>query len=122
MNVALPSIERSLNATASQLQWAVDSSPLVFAALLLTAGTIGDRFGRRGTLMTGLAIFGVGSALAAFSRNPSELIGFRALMGIGAAAIYPTTLSIIPNMFEGHERGRAIGILAALAGAGVGAE
>jgi EmrB/QacA subfamily drug resistance transporter len=119
MNVALPSIERTLQASASQLQWTVDAYTLVFAALLLTAGTIGDRFGRRGTLMAGLAIFGAGSALAAFSQDPTALIGFRALMGIGAAAIYPTTLSIITNMFEGAERGRAIGIWAALAGAGV---
>jgi EmrB/QacA subfamily drug resistance transporter len=119
MNVALPSIADSLNANSSQLQWIVDAYTLVFASLLLSAGTIGDRYGRRGTLMSGLAIFGVGSVLAAFSTGPWMLIGFRGLMGIGAAAIYPTTLSIITNMFTGKERGRAIGIWAALAGVGV---
>jgi len=119
MNVALPSIADSLNANSSQLQWIVDAYTLVFASLLLSAGTIGDRYGRRGTLMSGLTIFGVGSVLAAFSTGPWVLIGFRALMGIGAAAIYPTTLSIITNMFTGKDRGRAIGIWAALAGVGV---
>ncbi len=119
MNVALPSIERDLHADSSQLQWTVDAYSLVFASLLLTAGTLGDRYGRRGTLMTGLAVFGGGSALAAFAPGVGWLIAFRALMGIGAAAIYPTTLSIITNMFEGQERARAIGIWAALAGVGV---
>jgi EmrB/QacA subfamily drug resistance transporter len=119
MNVAIPSIQASLHADSSQLQWTIDAYTLVFAALLLSAGTLGDRYGRRGTLMTGLAIFGVGSALAAFSTASWQLILFRALMGVGAAAIYPTTLSIITNMFEGVERGRAIGIWAALAGVGV---
>jgi EmrB/QacA subfamily drug resistance transporter len=119
VNVALPSIEESLHATSSQLQWTVDAYTLVFASLLLTAGTLGDRYGRRGTLMVGLAIFGCGSAFAAFSSGPWELIAFRALMGVGAAAMFPTTLSIITNMFEGAERGRAIGIWAALSGVGV---
>ena len=119
MNVALPSIERALHANSSQLQWTVDAYTLVFASLLLTAGTIGDRCGRAGTLMTGLAMFGVGSVLAAFAPSATWLIAFRAMMGIGAAAIYPTTLSIITNMFEGAERGRAIGIWAGLAGVGV---
>jgi EmrB/QacA subfamily drug resistance transporter len=119
MNVALPSIADDLHANSSQLQWIVDAYTLVFASLLLSAGTIGDRFGRRGTLMAGLAIFGAGSVLAAFSTSPWTLIGFRALMGIGAAAIFPTTLSIITNMFTGKDRGRAIGIWAALAGVGV---
>ncbi|HEX4490759.1 MAG TPA: MFS transporter [Acidimicrobiia bacterium] len=119
MNVALPSIERDLGASSSQLQWAVDAYTLVFASLLLTAGTLGDRYGRRGTLMLGLLVFGVGSAIASFSTTPTLLIAFRAFMGLGAAAIYPTTLSIITNMFTGRERGRAIGIWAALAGVGV---
>jgi EmrB/QacA subfamily drug resistance transporter len=119
MNVALPSIADSLHANSSQLQWVVDAYTLVFASLLLSAGTVGDRYGRRGTLMIGLAIFGIGSLLAAFATNPWSLISFRALMGIGAAAIFPTTLSIITNMFTGAERGRAIGIWAALAGVGV---
>src|SRR5213075_1424940 len=106
MNVALPSIERSLHASTSQLQWTVDAYTLVFASLLLTAGTIGDKYGRRGTLMAGLAIFGTGSVLAAFASSAESLIAFRALMGLGAAAIFPTTLSIITNIFEDDERGR----------------
>ncbi len=121
MNVALPSIERSLHASTTQLQWTVDAYTLVFASLLLTAGTIGDKYGRRGTLMAGLAIFGTGSVLASFAGSPEWLIAFRALMGVGAAAIFPTTLSIITNIFEGEERGRAIGIWAALAGVGIAA-
>ncbi len=119
LNVALPSIVRDLGATTSQLQWTVDAYTLVFAGLLLTAGTLGDRYGRRGTLMVGMAIFGTGSAAAAFSGSPSVLIAFRAVMGLGAALIFPSTLSIITNIFEGAERGRAIGIWAALSGAGV---
>ena len=119
VNVAIPSIQLSLGVTSSQLQWIVDAYTLVFASMLLTAGTMGDRYGRRGTLMVGLTVFGGGSALAAFATEPWELIAFRALMGLGAAAIYPTTLSIITNMFEGTERGRAIGIWAALGGVGV---
>src|SRR5438105_729505 len=74
LNVALPSIERTLHATSSQLQWTVDAYTLVFASLLLTAGTLGDRYGRRGTLMTGLLILGVGSALAAFAGSAAQLI------------------------------------------------
>jgi EmrB/QacA subfamily drug resistance transporter len=121
LNVALPSIERSLHATTSELQWTVDAYTLTFASLLLVAGNLGDRYGRRGALLTGLVIFGVGSALAAFAPSPTWLIAFRALMGLGAAAIFPTTLSIITNIFEGDERGRAIGIWAALAGVGIAA-
>ncbi len=121
MNVALPSIERSLGATSSQLQWVVDAYTLVFASLLLTAGTLGDRYGRRGALMVGLVIFGAGSALASSASSAWWLIGFRALMGLGAAAIFPTTLSIITNIFEGRERGRAIGIWAGLSGVGIAA-
>lgn len=119
LNVALPSLVRDLGASSSKLQWTVDSYTLVFACLLLTAGTVGDRFGRRGALMTGLAIFGTGSALAAFAPSASALIAFRAVMGIGAAFIFPTTLSLITNIFEGRERARAIGIWSALSGVGV---
>jgi EmrB/QacA subfamily drug resistance transporter len=121
LNVALPSIERSLHATSSQLQWMVDAYTLTFASLLLVAGNLGDRYGRRGALLVGLVIFGVGSGLAAFAPSAGWLIALRALMGLGAAAIFPTTLSIITNVFEGDERGRAIGIWAALAGVGIAA-
>jgi EmrB/QacA subfamily drug resistance transporter len=119
VNVALPSIQRSLHASSSQLQWTVDAYTLVFASLLLTAGTVGDRYGRRGTLMAGLVVFGTGSALAAFAPDAHWLIADRAAMGFGAAAIFPTTLSIITNLFRGRERARAIAIWAAMAAVGV---
>jgi EmrB/QacA subfamily drug resistance transporter len=116
LNVALPTIVDELDATNSQLQWMVDSYVLVFAGLLLTAGALGDRFGRRGALQFGFVIFGIGSLLSALSSTPSQLIGARAFMGIGGAFIMPATLSIITNVFPPHERGRAIGIWAGVAG------
>ena len=119
LNVALPTIVRDLSATNSQLQWMVDSYTLVFASLLLTAGTLGDRFGRRGALVLGLAIFGIGSLLSATATDPGQLIATRALMGIGGAFIMPATLSILTNVFPAKERGAAIGIWAGVAGVGV---
>ena len=101
LNVALPTIRTDLDATSSQLQWIVDAYLLVFAGLLLSAGSLGDRFGRRRTLFTGLTIFGLGSLCAALSSGSTELIASRAVMGIGAAAIMPTTLSILTNTFTG---------------------
>ena len=113
LNVALPTLARpesqgGLDATTSQLQWMVDAYTLVFAGLLLTAGSLGDRFGRRGALQVGLSVFGLGSLLSAMASSPSQLIASRALMGIGGAFIMPGTLSLITNVFEGKERGRAI--------------
>ena len=119
LNIALPSIVRELHASTSQLQWMVDSYTLVFAGLLLTAGSLGDRFGRRPALQLGFAIFGLGSLLAALSGDANQLIGFRAFMGIGGAFIMPATLSIITNVFPARERGRAIGVWAATAGVAV---
>ena len=119
LNIALPSIVRELHASTSQLQWMVDSYTLVFAGLLLTAGSLGDRFGRRPALQLGFAIFGLGSLLAALSGDADQLIGFRAFMGIGGAFIMPATLSIITNVFPARERGRAIGVWAATAGVAV---
>jgi EmrB/QacA subfamily drug resistance transporter len=116
MNVAIPTIVRDLHATNSELQWMVDAYTLVFAGLLLTAGSLGDRFGRRGALQFGLIIFGIGSLAAAFTNTPEQLIATRAFMGIGGAFIMPATLSIITNVFSGPERGRAIGVWAATAG------
>jgi MFS family permease len=95
LNVALPTLVRDLGANASQLQWIVDAYALVFASLLLTAGSLGDRYGRRLVLGGGLTIFGIGSVLSAFAGSAGSLIGFRALMGIGAALIMPSTLSIV---------------------------
>ena len=119
LNVALPTIREELDASSSQLQWIVDSYLLVFAGLLLAAGTLGDRFGRRRALFTGLGIFGIGSVCAAVSSSSTELIASRALMGVGAAAIMPTTLSILTNIFPKDERPKAIAIWAAVSGMGI---
>jgi EmrB/QacA subfamily drug resistance transporter len=116
LNVAIPTIVRDLDATNSQLQWMVDSYTLVFAGLLLTAGALGDRFGRRGALQVGLVVFGLGSLASAFATSADQLIATRAFMGIGGAFIMPATLSIITNVFPPGERGRAIGVWAGTAG------
>jgi len=118
LNVALPTLVKELHASNSALQWVVDAYGLVFAGLLLTAGAIGDRFGRKGTLTTGLLIFGGASTAAAFSTSAGQLTAFRAVMGIGAALIMPATLSILTNVFPPHERAKAIAIWAGLAGTG----
>jgi EmrB/QacA subfamily drug resistance transporter len=119
LNVALPTIREELDASSSQLQWIVDSYLLVFAGLLLAAGSLGDRFGRKRALFAGLSVFGLGSMLAAISSDSTELIASRALMGVGAAAIMPTTLSIITNIFPKEERAKAIAVWAAVAGMGI---
>jgi EmrB/QacA subfamily drug resistance transporter len=118
LNVALPDLARGTGATQSQLQWIVDAYALVFAGLLLPAGALGDRFGRKGILLTGLVVFGAASAAAIFVNDPGTLIGLRAVIGVGAALVMPTTLSIITNIFPPEERGRAVGIWAGVAGAG----
>jgi EmrB/QacA subfamily drug resistance transporter len=118
LNVALPTLARELNASISQQQWMVDAYGLVFAGLLLTAGTIGDRFGRKGTLQAGLTVFLSGSLFAAFSHTATAIIIGRAVMGIGAAFVMPATLSILTNVFPPHERGKAIAIWAGISGAG----
>jgi EmrB/QacA subfamily drug resistance transporter len=120
LNVALPTIEREVDAGSGQLQWIVDSYTLVFAGLLLTMGALGDRFSRRGALASGLVIFGGASLASAFAESANMLIATRALMGIGGALIMPTTLSILTNVFPAGERAKAIGIWAAVAGIGVG--
>ena len=120
LNVALPSIARDLDASASGLQWVVDAYMLVFACLLLTSGSLGDRYGRRHALMFGLAWFAVFSALASTADSPTQLIVARGFMGIGGAFIYPTTLSILTNTFrDPGERARAIGVWAGVAGVGI---
>ncbi|HMS25035.1 MAG TPA: MFS transporter [Acidimicrobiia bacterium] len=119
LNVAIPTISQTLKASDQQLLWIIDAYTLVFAGLLLTAGTLGDRFGRRLLLQVGLGIFGLASLIAAFADTPLQLIIGRGLMGIGGAAIMPSTLSIITNVFPPKERTRAIGIWAAFAGIGV---
>lgn len=120
LTVALPTIVRGLDASGSQLQWMVDSYVIVFACLLLTAGALGDRFGRRGALLLGLVWFGAFSALASFATTPLQLIVARGLMGAGGAFIFPTTLSILTNVFhDRRERSRAIGIWAAVSSVGI---
>jgi EmrB/QacA subfamily drug resistance transporter len=120
VNVALPTLARELDAGTSSLQWIVDAYTLVFAGLLLAAGGLGDRFGRKGALLAGLALFGAFSAAGAFASSTGQLISARAFMGVGAALIFPTTLAIVVNVFtDPRERAAAIGIWTAIAGVGV---
>lgn len=118
LNVAIPSVQRALEASGTELQWIIDAYALVFAGFLLPAGALGDRFGRKGALLIGLVIFGGAAAVASNVSDPGQLIGARAVLGIGAALIMPATLSIIINSFPAHERSRAIAIWAAFAGVG----
>ncbi|HWG03285.1 MAG TPA: MFS transporter, partial [Trebonia sp.] len=124
LNVALKTIaepvrDGGLGASQSSLEWAINSYTLVFAGLLFTFGVLGDRIGRKRMLMIGLALFGIGSLLSAYSGSPDQLIAARAAMGLGGAAVMPQTLSIIANVFEPQERARAIGIWASAVGIGV---
>jgi EmrB/QacA subfamily drug resistance transporter len=119
LNVALPTLQRDLDASASELQWIVDSYMLVFAGLLLTAGALGDRFGRKRALSLGLLLFGAGSAFSALATSADMLIAARAVMGVGGAFIMPSTLSILTATFQGAERAKAIGIWAGVAGIGI---
>ena len=119
LNVALPTLVRELSATQSDLQWMIDSYVLIFAGLLLTMGSFGDRFGRKRALLIGLVIFGVASYGSSMATTSAQLIGGRAVMGIGAALIMPSTLSIITTIFTGKELGKAIGIWAGVAGIGI---
>jgi EmrB/QacA subfamily drug resistance transporter len=120
LNAALPSIVRHLGATTSQLQWIVDAYAVVFAGFLLSMGALGDRLGRKWLFMAGLLVFGAGSAFAAYSGSADRLTAARAIMGVGAAALMPGTLSILTNVFtEPRERVRAIGIWSGATGLGV---
>lgn len=122
VNVTLPTLVRDLNASTRQLQWIVDSYNLVFAAFVLAAGSLSDRFGRKGALLTGLAIFAAGSIVGSRATSPGQLIAIRAVIGLGAAVIFPTTLSILTNVFtERSERAKAIGVWGAMTGVGVAA-
>jgi len=120
LNVVLPTLVRKLHATTSQLQWIVDAYVLVFGGLMLVAGSLADRVGRKRTFLAGLAAFAVGSIWAAFSGTVGVLIAARASMGIGAALIMPSTLSIITNTFTDRgERQRALGLWSATSAAGI---
>ncbi len=120
LNVALPTIVRSLHASSGDLQWTIDAYAVVFAGLLLTSGSLGDRYGRKRVFNVGLVLFGIGSAASALSSTPHLLIASRAFMGIGAAAIMPSTLSILTNVFSDDAgRARAIGIWSGTTGLGM---
>lgn len=122
VNVTLPTLVRDLSASTRQLQWIVDSYNLVFAASVLAAGSVSDRFGRKGALLTGLGIFAAGSLLASRANSPGQLIAIRGVIGLGAAVIFPATLSILTNVFtERSERAKAIGLWGAMTGVGVAA-
>jgi len=119
LNVALPTLVRSLAATASQLQWIVDAYTLVFAGLLLTTGSLGDRFGRQRLLLLGLAVFALGSLLGSLADSAAHLIAVRALMGVGGALIMPSTLAVMTTVFPREERARAIAVWSAMAFLGI---
>ena len=117
LNVAIPTLSKDLHASESQLQWVIAAYSLVFAGMLFTAGAIGDRFGRKGALQLGLVVYVCACLYAAWSRSTGELIAARATMGLGAAFIMPSTLSILVNVFPPHERTKAIAIWAGVVGA-----
>jgi EmrB/QacA subfamily drug resistance transporter len=120
VNVTLPTLVRELGATTTDLKWIVDAYNLTFAALVLAAGSLSDRYGRKGALLTGLVIFLAGNAVATQLTSTESLIAARAAMGVGAALIFPTTLSIITNVFTDRaQRAKAIGIWGAMTGLGV---
>ncbi|MGI9031792.1 MAG: MFS transporter, partial [Ilumatobacteraceae bacterium] len=120
LNVALPTLAdpEQLGASNTELQWMVDSYALVFAGLLFTAGALGDRFGRKGALQAGLVVFALGSLVGAVADSPGQVIVGRSIMGLAAAFIMPSTLSILTNVFPGRERAKAIAIWAGISGAG----
>ena len=118
LNVAMPTLQTELDTSATMLQWIVDSYALVFAGLLLTAGALGDRFGRKGALLIGLAVFAAGSLISGLAGSAEIVIAGRAVQGAGAAFVMPATLSLIAAVFPPEERQRAIAIWVGFAGAG----
>jgi MFS transporter, DHA2 family, integral membrane protein len=118
LNVALPSMQRDLDTSAAMLQWIVDAYAIVFAGLLLTAGALGDRFGRKGALLVGLGVFAAGSLLSGVAGSAGLVIAGRGIQGAGAAFVMPATLSLIAAIFPPEERQRAIAIWVGFAGAG----
>ena len=118
LNVALPSLARATGATQREMQWIVDAYTVVFAGLLLFSGAVGDRFGRKNILIVGVVVFGAAASFALIFHQPVQLIVIRALMGVGAAFVMPTTLSIITTSFPPDERGKAVGVWVAVVGGG----
>src|ERR1700693_5778000 len=121
VNVALPSLVRQLHASNSQLQWIVDAFNLLFAGAVLAAASLSDRFGRKGMMLAGLSVFGVASLAGGLMDSPGQLIAARAVMGVGAAMVFPSTLSLLTNVFtERGEGARAIGLWCGSPGAATG--
>jgi EmrB/QacA subfamily drug resistance transporter len=119
VTVALPDIQRSLGASLSDLQWVIDAYALSLAALLLTAGSIADRVGRRVVFATGIVVFTAGSALCGAAGDPALLAVSRALQGIGGAIMFATSLALLANAFHGRDRGTAFGVFGAVTGIAV---
>lgn len=119
LNVALPTLQRELGATISELQWIMDAYSMALATLLFTMGTLGDRIGRSTILRIGMIVFGLASLVAVFAASASQVVLARVFMGTGAAMIMPATLAIITNIFPPGERGKAIGAWGAINGVGV---
>lgn len=119
VNVALPELSKELDADNTELQWIMDAYVIVFGGLLLVMGAVGDRFGRKPALLAGLAIVGMVSAFTAqYATTSEQVIGARALMGLGAALVMPATLSVIVVVFPPEERGKAVGVWVGMAGVG----
>jgi EmrB/QacA subfamily drug resistance transporter len=120
VNVALPTLVRQLHASNSQLQWVVDAFNLLFAGSVLAAGSLSDRFGRKGMLLAGLSLFGLASLAGGLTDSPGQLIAARAVMGVGAAMVFPSTLSLLTDAFtERRERALAIGLWGAITGVAI---
>lgn len=119
VNVALPTVQRTLQAQVSDLQWIIDAYTLTFASFMLTGGSLGDLFGRKRFFIGGLVLFTLGSLACGLSTSTEQLIAFRAVQGLGAALLLPGSLSILTATFRGPERGAAIGIWAAMSGLAV---
>ncbi|MDG4860518.1 DHA2 family efflux MFS transporter permease subunit [Streptomyces sp. T-3] len=119
LNVALPTMAGQLGATTGEQQWMADAYIVVFAALMLPAGLLGDRFGRRRMLIAGLGIFLAGSVLGTLATSVEPVIVARAVMGIGAALVMPLALAVLPSLFPAHERGKAMGIITAASALGM---
>lgn len=118
LNLAIPSLTEDLGASTADIQWMINAYALVQSGLLLTAGSLSDRYGRKRALITGLVLFGLGSLAAAFSQSSGQLIAARAGMGIGGALLMTTTLAVIMQVFEGDELPKAIGLWGAVSSLG----
>ncbi|MGI8985061.1 MAG: MFS transporter, partial [Acidimicrobiales bacterium] len=118
LNVAIPNLQTDLQASASELQWIIDAYALVFAALLLPAGALGDRFGRKRALLLGLIIFALGSVVGGLGTAAPQILTGRIINGIGAAPVMPATLSLLTTIFPPEERSKAIATWAGFAGGG----